>query len=209
MPNTKSDAGACAVTDSRTDMASPLWNTCAGLPAWSRSATSVISISREPQRPSVASNMLRGVASAAESAAWAPPEPASPAAGGGADGGYGTDAVRLLADSTAFAVVDASNCSSPCSTAVRYASTTRLGSPLPRARPWSIQTASSQKRSTRLSECVTSRIVLFRRLNSANLSRHLWVNPSSPTASTSSTSSTSGSTWIATAKPSRMYMPDE
>ncbi len=68
-------------------------------------------------------------------------------------------------------------------------------------RPASSHSASSQKRSTRPSECVTSRIVLPRRLNSANLSRHLCVKPSSPTASTSSTSSTSGSTWIATANP--------
>ena len=60
--------------------------------------------------------------------------------------------------------------------------------------PSSSQSASSQKRSTTPSECVTSRIVLPRRRNSANLSRHLWVKPSSPTASTSSTSSTSGST---------------
>ena len=45
------------------------------------------------------------------------------------------------------------------------------------ARPSSSQTASSQKRSTRLSEWVTSRIVLPRRRNSANLSRHLWVKP--------------------------------
>ena len=52
-----------------------------------------------------------------------------------------------------------------------------------------------------VSEWVTSRIVLPRRRNSANLSRHLCVKPSSPTASTSSTSSTSGSTWIATANP--------
>ena len=58
--------------------------------------------------------------------------------------------------------------------------------------PSSSHSASSQKRSTRFSECVTSRIVLLLRLNSANLSRHLWVKPSSPTASTSSTSSTSG-----------------
>ena len=58
--------------------------------------------------------------------------------------------------------------------------------------PASIHSASSQNRSTRPSECVTSRIVLPRRLNSANLSRHLCVKPSSPTASTSSTSRTSG-----------------
>src|SRR5437867_2121356 len=77
------------------------------------------------------------------------------------------------------------------------------------ARPESSQSASSQNRSTSVSECVTRRIVFPLRLNSANLSRHLCVKPSSPTASTSSTSRTSGSTWIATAKPSRMYMPDE
>ena len=35
------------------------------------------------------------------------------------------------------------------------------------------------------------------------------MNASSPTARTSSMSSTSGSTWIATAKPRRMYIPDE
>ena len=35
------------------------------------------------------------------------------------------------------------------------------------------------------------------------------MKASSPTASTSSMSSTSGSTWMATAKPSRMYMPEE
>ena len=40
-------------------------------------------------------------------------------------------------------------------------------------------------------------------------SRHFCWNASSPTASTSSTSSTSGSTLMATAKPSRTYMPDE
>ena len=42
--------------------------------------------------------------------------------------------------------------------------------------PRSSQIASSQKRSTRLSECVTSRIVRPLRRNSANLSRHLCVN---------------------------------
>ncbi len=56
---------------------------------------------------------------------------------------------------------------------------------------------------------MTKRIVFPRRRNSAILSRHLRVKDSSPTASTSSMSSTSGSTWMATAKPSRMYIPDE
>ena len=48
-----------------------------------------------------------------------------------------------------------------------------------------------------------------RRRNSPILSRHLRVKASSPTASTSSMSRTSGSTWMATAKPSRAYMPEE
>ena len=60
--------------------------------------------------------------------------------------------------------------------------------------PLSSHSARSQNFSTRSSECVTSRMVLLRRRNSANLSRHLTVNDWSPTASTSSMSSTSGST---------------
>src|SRR5262249_57053488 len=50
---------------------------------------------------------------------------------------------------------------------------------------------------------------LPRRRNSPILSRHLRVKASSPTARTSSMRRTSGSTWMATAKPSRMYMPEE
>jgi len=49
----------------------------------------------------------------------------------------------------------------------------RFGSPIAFMVPASIHSASSQNRSTSPSECVTSRIVLPRRLNSANLSRHL------------------------------------
>ena len=109
----------------------------------------------------------------------------------------------------AFASAAAMWRSSCFSTSVMYVETTRRGSPMARARPSLSHSASSQKRSTRFSECVTSSTVLLRRRNSANLSRHLCVNDSSPTASTSSMSSTSGSTWMATANPSRMYMPDE
>ena len=43
----------------------------------------------------------------------------------------------------------------------------------------------------------------------ANRSRQRFWNVWSPTASTSSTSRISGSTWMATEKPSRTYMPDE
>ena len=114
-----------------------------------------------------------------------------------------------VASSRARASSRASSASSPSSTAVTYAPTTRRGSPVARTFPPSSHSASSQKRSTSPSECVTSRMVLPRRRKSLNLSRHLWVKPSSPTASTSSTSSTSGSTWIATANPRRMYIPDE
>ena len=86
---------------------------------------------------------------------------------------------------------------------------TRLGSPRPDVRPWRSHSASSHIFSTRPSVWVTKRIVRPRRRNSAILSRHLRVKASSPTARTSSIRSTSGSTWIATAKPRRMYMPDE
>ena len=126
--------------------------------------------------------------------------------------GCGESSSRATTDSawaTRSASSFASSSSSPFSTSMMYAVTTRLGSPSPWFRPLSSHSAWSQKCSTRFSEWVTSRMVLLRRRNSANLSRHFTVKPWSPTASTSSTSSTSGSTWIATANPSRMYMPEE
>jgi hypothetical protein len=85
----------------------------------------------------------------------------------------------------------------------------RLGSPPPATAPSRSHNTSSHIFSTRPREWVTSRMVRPRRRNSPILSRHLRVKASSPTASTSSISSTSGSTLMATAKPSRAYMPEE
>ena len=106
MPNTKSSTGCAARSFTRTAIGSPEWNTNDGCPPASRKATSVISTSREPQRPSVAWNMF-DVGSAGSAAAvscssclsW----PSCP-----------RDAL-----STALAVVAASSASSPSSTFVR------------------------------------------------------------------------------------------
>ena len=58
--------GWCARVLSRTSIGSPDWNTCAGLPSRPCSVTSVISTSRDPQRPSVAWNMSAGVFTTSE-----------------------------------------------------------------------------------------------------------------------------------------------
>ena len=157
----------------------------------------MISTSRVPQRPSV--GLLGSIASRGPGAAGA----------GASAGSGGASPPDPFAASRAFASAAARCFSSALATSEMYADTTRRGSPSPRIRPASSHKTSSQNFSTRLSEWVTRRTVLPRFLKSANLSRHLWVKDSSPTARTSSISRTSGSTLIATAKPSRMYMPDE
>ena len=148
------------------------------------SATSVISTSRDPQRPSVAWNMFDvGSAGCSRRSGARRRRPARPARCGSRPR---PPCAVVVASSCLLALLDRRSgrrrrraSGSPC--AMR-AGPRRATAPRRRsARPGS-------------SECVTSRIVLPRRRNSANLSRHLCVKPSSPTASTSSTSSTSGST---------------
>src|SRR4029078_11924052 len=56
MPKTKSSIGAGARSRIRTTIVSPVWNTCRASPSGPRNATSVISTSRDPHRPSMARN---------------------------------------------------------------------------------------------------------------------------------------------------------
>ena len=86
---------------------------------------------------------------------------------------------------------------------------TSPGSPSATNRPWLRTTARSQMARTWSAAWVTRRIVRPSRWNWSIRSMHLRWKRSSPTASTSSTTSTSGSTFTATAKPRRTYMPDE
>ena len=117
----------------------------------------MISTSREPQRPSVAWNMSAG---ARRSRPDCPTRSA----------GRGSCRRLVAAASTAFAVVAASSCSSLLLDLGEVGADDALRIAVRRAsRPSSSQSASSQNRSTRPSECVTSRIVLPRRLNSREL----------------------------------------
>src|SRR5579864_6253129 len=75
--------------------------------------------------------------------------------------------------------------------------------------PRSSQRTRSQSAATRSREWLTSSSVRPAARNSSILRMQRWAKASSPTASTSSTSNTSGSVWMATANPSRTYMPDE
>ena len=75
--------------------------------------------------------------------------------------------------------------------------------------PWLSTTPRSQIARMVSAAWVTSRMVRPSRWNCLTRSMHLRWKRSSPTARTSSITSTSGSTFTATAKPSRTYMPEE
>ena len=100
----------------------------------------------------------------------------------------------------------------PAPSAIRPSRKMRVaspGSPSATSRPWLSTTPRSQMLRTVSAECVTRRMVRPSFWNWLTRSMHLRWKRSSPTASTSSTTRTSGSTFTATAKPSRTYMPDE
>ena len=81
--------------------------------------------------------------------------------------------------------------------------------PTARSDPCWIHAVRSHSQPTMSRSWLTTMMVRPSAFSWANRSRHRFWNVRSPTASTSSTSNTSGSTWMATEKPSRTYMPDE
>src|SRR5918911_368345 len=85
----------------------------------------------------------------------------------------------------------------------------RAAGPSWRTRPPSSQIARSHIWAIAPRSWLTKKTVRPSRANSDILPRHLRWNSASPTASTSSTATMSGSTWAATAKARRRYMPEE
>jgi hypothetical protein len=75
--------------------------------------------------------------------------------------------------------------------------------------PRCITTVRGQRMWMACMEWVTKTMVVPDRWRFRMRSKHRSWKPVSPTASTSSTRRMSGSTWMATAKPSRMNIPDE
>ena len=111
---------------------------CEASPCSLLSVTPVISISREPQRPSSDARHVVGVGRVLL---------CRPGVGGLQSDPPCAPGSRLFA----LTSPPPARARAPrsCSTSVRYAPTTRLGSPAPRTFPLSSQSASSQKRSTR------------------------------------------------------------
>ena len=90
-----------------------------------------------------------------------------------------------------------------------YSAITSRDTPVKAIRPRSISMDRSHSRAIDVRSCEMNSIVVPSRRSSAMRSWHCSWNAASPTASTSSTSRMSASRCAATAKPSRMYMPDE
>ena len=160
MPKTKSSIGSGARSRIRTSSGSPrVKDVRRRSPSAPTSVTSVISTSRDPQRPSVARNMSAGAGRGLDRMVGqhgrrrlvgrrSPPTP--------------TPAPRASAAASCLFLgcLDVGDVGADDALADRRC---------PCMRPASSHSASSQNRSTRPSECVTSRIVLPRRLNSREL----------------------------------------
>ena len=105
---TKSSTGSGARRRMETSIRSPEWKTCPAAPSLPTSVTSVISTSRDPQRPSVARNMSAGAVAVS-----------TELSGSTADAGSSAATTAAAADSRARASPLASSCSSRCSMSVR------------------------------------------------------------------------------------------